>query len=249
VQEMYLSPRLLAAAGAPPCEGPSPHEHFTLRTRREPKKRLTSAATAATGVVRSAAHAGNVGASFPELSTGSDAFRARSGLTAGAAGGSYRRPVPTAATSMFAPASRKPASSGMAFFRDSGPKRVGPGSSASAKSFLASRNKKDGANKTMMIDVSEAAQLGTVRGEDLQKEELERHKQLEQDEKQRRFQQMVEDREHKKKTEADRKRTRDDDAAKRKANGGAKRARTDAPNAGREGVATPSPQEEPIHGF
>jgi len=51
-QEMYLSPRVLAAAGAPPCEGADAHAHFTLRPRREPKKSLgavvsSSAAAAA----------------------------------------------------------------------------------------------------------------------------------------------------------------------------------------------------------
>jgi hypothetical protein len=59
----------------------------------------------------------------------------------------------------------------------------------------------------------------------------------------------MEERELKKKMEGERKRAREDDAAKRKADTAAKRMRTEGPGAGREGVATPSPQEEPIHGF
>jgi len=203
-------------------------------------------------------------ASLPDsmLSSGGDSFRARSGLLSQSGpGGVHRRPPPSSANSMFAPPSRKPSSSGMAFFRDSGPtKRSGFGGGTSAKSFLAARNRKEGANKTMMIDVSEAAQLGTVKGEDLQKEEREREKQREQqerelkrkqeqEEKQRRIQKMMEERDQRKKMEAERKRAREEESAKRKAESAAKRMRTEAPTSGREGVATPSPQEEPIHGF
>jgi hypothetical protein len=254
---------LLAAAGAPPCEGPSAHGHFTLRERREPKKKLAGSAAASTGGLKTAAHT-SVG-SIPGMLNGGgdDSFRARSGLSAGAAGGAHRRPAPVAgANSMFAPPSRKPSSSGMAFFRDSAPtKRVAPGGGGSAKSFLAERKKAaGGGNKTMLIDFNEASQLGTVMAEDLRKEEREREKQheqqerelkrkQEQEEKQRRIQKMMEERELKKKMEGERKRAREDDAAKRKADTAAKRMRTEGPGAGREGVATPSPQEEPIHGF
>ena len=57
---------------------------------------------------------------------------------------------------------------------------------------------------------------------------------------------MMEEREAKKKLEADRKRAREEEMAKRKAEMAAKRMRTEAP---REEVGTPSPKEEPIHGF
>ena len=241
------------------------HGHFTLRARRESKKKtmIGGAVTSAVGGLKTAGHA-SVGSLPDMLSSGGDSsFRQRSGLSSqNGTGGVHRRPPPSsAANSMFAPPSRKPSSSGMAFFRDSGPtKRSGLGGGTSAKSFLAARNRKEGVNKTMMIDVSEAAQLGTVKGEDLQKEEREREKQREQqerelkrkqeqEEKQRRIQKMMEEREQRKKMEAERKRAREEETAKRKAESAAKRMRTEAPTSGREGVATPSPQEEPIHGF
>ena len=256
LQEMYLSPRLLAAAGAPPCDGSSAHGHFTLRGRREPKKKISGTAVSIGGL-KTAVHAGGT-ESGSDLLGGT--FHAKTGLSSQGSAGGVRRSMPNAgANSMFAPPSRKPISSGMAFFRNSGPKRSGSAGGVSAKSFLASR-KKEGCNRTLMIDVSEAAQLGTVMGEHLQKEEREREKQREQherelkrkqeqQEKQRRIQKMMEEREQKKKMEAQKKRAREEDAAKRKADMAAKRMRAEGPSVGREGVATPSPQEEPIHGF
>lgn len=238
---MYLSPRLLAQAGAPPQEGSTQHSHFTLRSRREPKKRLVSSASQK---------------SLPLTNSVSD-------LSARAVGQPVpRRPLPSAAASMFAPPSRKPSPS---FLRDSGPvKRSASG--VSAKSFL-SRGR-ESSTKTMMIDVSEAAQLGTVKGEDLRAEEALKEKQREKEErelkrkqeqeetrlrklreqeaKKERIQKMMQEREEKKKLEAERKRAREEETAKRKAEMAAKRMRTEAP---REECPTPSPQEEPIHGF
>ena len=69
---------------------------------------------------------------------------------------------------MFAPPARKP---GASFLRDSAPRR---GAAASAKSFLS--RAREGSTKTMLIDVSEAAQLGTVKGEDLRAEQARREK-------------------------------------------------------------------------
>ena len=227
-QEMYLSPRLLAAAGAPPCEASAPtHGHFTPRDRREPKKRFAGTATA------SVAPKTTVQASRP------------------------------ASTSMFAPPSRKPATS---FFRDSGPSSKKTGA-ASAKSFLS--KSRDTGTKTMMIDVNEAAALGQVMGEDLnraqrelekreeqeareqarerERVEREQKKKLEQEQKKLRIQKMMEEREQKKKLELERKRAREEELAKRKND--AKRPRTEAPS--REEVSTPSPHESdpmPIHG-
>jgi len=225
MEEMYLSPRLLAAAGAPPCEASAPtHGHFTPRARREPKKRFAGTATA------SVAPKTTVQASRP------------------------------ASTSMFAPPSRKPA---VSFLRDTGPSSKKTGA-ASAKSFL-SRGRDTG-TKTMMIDVNEAAALGQVMGEDLNKAqrelekkeeqeareqarerervEREQKKKLEQEQKKLRIQKMMEERENKKKLELERKRARDEELAKRKDD--AKRPRTEAPS--RDEVSTPSPHEsDPIH--
>ena len=72
---------------------------------------------------------------------------------------------------MFAPPSRKPSPS---FLRDSGPTRR-PAGGAAAKSMLSNRGR-ESSTKTMMIDVSEAAQLGTVKGEDLLAEEAQKEK-------------------------------------------------------------------------
>ena len=69
-------------------------------------------------------------------------------------------PASSAAASMFAPPSRKPSPS---FLRDSGPTRR-PAGGAAAKSMLSNRGR-ESSTKTMMIDVSEAAQLGTVKGD------------------------------------------------------------------------------------
>jgi hypothetical protein len=233
-QEMYLTPRLLAAAGAPLRDAASePHAHFTLRTRREPKRRLAGSASQKT-LAQSTSH-------------GSD-LAARATVAQPIA----RRPASSAAASMFAPPSRKPSPS---FLRDSGPTRR-PAGGAAAKSMLSNRGR-ESSTKTMMIDVSEAAQLGTVKGEDLLAEEAQKEKlraqqerelkrKQEQDERQRRIQRMMEEREAKKKLEAERKRAREEEMAKRKAEMAAKRMRTEAP---REEVGTPSPKEEPIHGF
>ena len=158
--------------------------------------------------------------------------------------------------------SRKPSPS---FLRNSGPvKRSASG--VSAKSFL-SRGR-ESSTKTMMIDVSEAAQLGTVKGEDLRAEEALKEKQREKEErelkrkqeqeetrlrklreqeaKKERIQKMMREREEKKKLEAERKRAREEETSKRKVEMAAKRMRTESP---REECPTPSPQEEPIHGF
>ena len=244
-QEMYLSPRLLAAAGAPLRDAASePHAHFTLRTRREPKRRLAGSASQKT-LAQSTSHGSDLAA------------------RATVAQPNARRPASSAAASMFAPPSRKPSPS---FLRDSGPTRR-PAGGAAAKSMLSNRGR-ESSTKTMMIDVSEAAQLGTVKGEDLLAEEAQKEKlraqqerelkrkqeqderelkrKQEQDERQRRIQRMMEEREAKKKLEADRKRAREEEMAKRKAEMAAKRMRTEAP---REEVGTPSPKEEPIHGF
>ena len=230
LQETYLSPRLLAAAGAPAPDAAPAHAHFTLRTRREPKRRLPTVSSHK----GSLAHA----SSNPDL-----AARAVSA-------NAVRRPAPNAAASMFAPPARKP---GASFLRDSAPRRRG---AASAKSFLS--RAREGSTKTMLIDVSEAAQLGTVKGEDLraeqarrEKEEAARERELkrarELEERQERVRKMMEERETKKKQEAERKRARDEETARRKAEMASKRARTEAPRD--EGTATPSPKEpEPIHG-
>jgi|TARA_B110000971_G_scaffold138266_1_gene141381 hypothetical protein len=116
----------------------------------------------------------------------------------------------------------------------------------------------------MMIDVSEAAQLGTVKGEDLrveaaQKEKEEAQKERErlvverdvkrkreQEEKQIRIRKMMEEREVKKKQEAERKRARDDENVRRKCELAVKRARLEPPRG--EGTATPSPKEGDVHG-
>ena len=230
MQETYLSPRLLAAAGAPAPDSAPAHAHFTLRTRREPKRRLPTVSSHK----GSLAHA----SSNPDL-----AARA-------ASANAVRRPASSAAVSMFAPPARKP---GASFLRDSAPRR---GGAASAKSFLS--RAREGSTKTMLIDVSEAAQLGTVKGEDLraeqarrEKEEAARERELkrarEQEEKQERVRKMMEERETKKKREAERKRARDEETTRRKAEMASKRARTEEPRD--EGTATPSPKEpEPIHG-
>ena len=61
-QEMYLSPRLLAAAGAPLRDAASePHAHFTLRTRREPKRRLAGSASQKT-LAQSTSHGSDLAA-------------------------------------------------------------------------------------------------------------------------------------------------------------------------------------------
>ena len=231
LQETYLSPRLLAAAGAPAPDAAPAHAHFTLRTRREPKRRLPTVSSHK----GSLAHA----SSNPDL-----AARAAS------ANAARRPPAPSAAASMFAPPARKPSPS---FLRDSAPRR---GGAASAKSFLS--RAREGSTKTMFIDVSEAAQLGTVKGEDLlaeqarrEKEEAARERELkrarEAEERQERVRKMMEEREAKKKQEAERKRARDEETARRKAEMASKRARTEASRD--EGTATPSPKEpEPIHG-
>jgi len=162
--------------------------------------------------------------------------------------------APSAPASMFAPPSRKPAAS-TSFLRDSGPvKRPTSGLLAGgAKAFLAARKGGDsGGTKTMMIDVSEAAQLGTAGlAEDLQKEERQREqkerqeaallkRKQEAEDKQRRIHKMMEERELKKVEQEDRKRVREEEANKRKAEVVAKRVRMD-------GVSTPSPTEqEPV---
>jgi hypothetical protein len=215
-QEMYLSPRLLAAVGAPAPDAERAHAHFTLRARREPKRRLP-AASSHKGLAHSS--------SSPDLS-------ARSVSAKGTG-----RPALNAAASMFAPPSRKPSQS---FLRDSAPSRR-PAAGAAAKSHLS--RARESSTKTMMIDVSEAAQLGTVKGEDLRVEQARREKEeaarerervarerdlkreREQEEKRERIRKMMEERELKKKQEAERKRARDDANARRKAEMASKRMR------------------------
>jgi len=249
LEETYLSPRLLCAAQAPAPDAGDAHAHFTLRARREPKRRLPTTSSHHKGL----SHV----SSNPDLSV-----RA-------AVGNAARRPSPSA--SMFAPPSRKPTASFL--LNTAPPRRPSVTGGVAAKSHL-SRGRESGhsgGTKTMMIDVSEAAQLGTVKGEDLrveaaQKEKEEAQKERErlvvererlvverdvkrkreQEEKQIRIRKMMEEREVKKKQEAERKRARDDENARRKCELAVKRARLEPPRG--EGTATPSPKEGDVHG-
>ena len=218
-------------------DGAETHAHFTMRQRKQPKKRLISVSSSVTLKPSSASsvtpsHATQVGGS------------------------------------MFAPPSRKPNPAAASFLRNTSTKRPadGPAGGLSAKDFL--KRKQASANRSMMIDVQEAAKLGTVIGEDLRREEEEREKKKEreerelkrkqeqeerearklkeQEEKQRRIQRMMQEREQKKAQEAEKKRLREEERA---AAAAAKRMRTASSPDQREGVATPSPDQEPIPGF
>ena len=219
-------------------DGAETHAHFTMRQRKQPKKRLISVSSSVTLKPSSASsvtpsHATQVGGS------------------------------------MFAPAEPETESRG-GFFPSKhlheAPPRTVPAGGLSAKDFL--KRKQASANRSMMIDVQEAAKLGTVMGEDLRREEEEREKKKEreerelkrkqeqeerearklkeQEEKQRRIQRMMQEREQKKAQEAEKKRLREEERA---AAAAAKRMRTASSPDQREGVATPSPDQEPIPGF
>jgi len=183
LEEMYLSPRLLAAAGAPPCEGKHSHGHFTLRERREPKKRQVG------GVSLAASRHSTQNAGFTDVL--GDTYRARSSATTASQFPGHRRPVASASTSMFAPPSRKHTSAA-SFLRDAGPRRtltaIGAGRGTGTQTGKSTR--------TMMIDIDEAKQLGTTAShENLQKkvvaEDKEKKRQKEQEEKERRLQRVV----------------------------------------------------------
>jgi len=196
-EEMYLPARDDAGANA----AATTHGHFTLRERRQPRKKATVARA------------------------GQSSFDAAPSKAGDASGGR------TSTSSMFVPA-RKP-TGGTSFLRDTG--RVGSFNAArSGASARAGGGMPRPGSKTMVIDVTEAAELGKSA------------RSREQEAKEKRIQKLMEEREARKQQEESRKRQRDEEiAAKKKAYKAeieAKRARKERDSAC---VATPSPTDEP----
>ena len=196
-EEMYLPARYDAGANA----AATTHGHFTLRERRQPRKKATVARA------------------------GQSSFDAAPSKAGDASGGR------TSTSSMFVPA-RKP-TGGASFLRDTG--RVGSFNAArSGASVRAGGGMPRPGSKTMVIDVTEAAELGKSA------------RSREQEAKEKRIQKLMEEREARKQQEESRKRQRDEEiAAKKKAYKAeieAKRARKERDSAC---VATPSPTDEP----
>lgn len=198
--EVYLTPMR---------EATTTHSHFTLRERREPKKRPVS--TNRSSLVA------------PEAAT---ANRTQS------------------ESSMFAPA-RKPASGVPSFLRDTS--RASSFGVRSRPGTYADR----GGSKSMVIDVAEAAQLGTSQVSDplrLQaQEERERKRQREKEAKEQRIQRLMEEREARQQQELARKRQRDEEILEKKkayrAEIEAKRAKQQVDETQKESIATPSPTD------
>lgn len=143
---------------------------------------------------------------------------------------------------MFAPV-RKPTTSVPSFLRDT----------SRVSSFGRSRSSTytDRGSKTMVIDVAEAAQLGTSQVSDplrLQaQEERERKRQREKEAKEQRIQRLMEEREARQQQELARKRQRDEEISEKKKayrnEVEAKRAKQQVDETQKESIATPSPTD------